>query len=326
MRVRMWVSGLGRMGFVWFLLAYGHPSQPVYAGTISKPVRYEGTALDEKRVPIDGIHTLTFLGYTTDTQSKPLWREKHSHVQIDKGQFHVLLGQSTPLPLSWQRPFWLTLQVGRQPLKLSPRQCLTSLPLAVMAGELTHKEFASIPNWLINDSFEDWPAGPKTLPDGWTLDMGPGSIVMETEPEHVKVGKKSLKVTSTGNHNIRQQIQGEARDWLAGEPVTFGCWVKTNIPGIADILLLDGEGVGFGIQNAYRLLDTSGTEFSMQPAHRHSGSGEFEFLVTSGVVPETTSEIQVVVRVFGSGTAYFDGAFLAVAAEPFTVSLDAKEE
>ena len=99
-------------------------------------VRYQGTAVDAKGVPIEGPYVLTFRLYSAETAGTKLWEETQPNVPLSKGYFSVLLGQVTPLnTFDWSQPRWLAVQVNAEP-ELTPRQRITSVPLAIMAERL----------------------------------------------------------------------------------------------------------------------------------------------------------------------------------------------
>ncbi len=95
-------------------------------------VRYQGSAADAKGVPLEGPYTLTLRLYNAETLGTVVWQETQTGVPFTKGNFSVLLGQVAPLNVDWSQPLWLSLQVNVDP-ELSPRQRITSVPLAVRA-------------------------------------------------------------------------------------------------------------------------------------------------------------------------------------------------
>ena len=94
-------------------------------------IRYQGRAVDAQQVPLEGTYSVTFRLYDAATGGTVVWSEPQS-VSMSKGQFSVLLGQQTPLNITWNQPLWLSIQVGADP-ELLPRQPITSVPLAIRA-------------------------------------------------------------------------------------------------------------------------------------------------------------------------------------------------
>lgn len=95
-------------------------------------VRYQGTAEDSQGVALEGPYTLTFRLYTASTAGTKVWEEQQSAVQIEHGNFTVLLGSVTQLNVDWSQTLWLSIQINADP-ELSPRQQITSVPLALRA-------------------------------------------------------------------------------------------------------------------------------------------------------------------------------------------------
>jgi len=96
-------------------------------------VRYQGQAVDEQGVPLEGPYALTFRLYDAETGGTKVWEEVQADVVLTGGHFSVLLGQVTPLAaMDWGEPCWLSVQVGSEP-ELAPRQRITSVPLAIRA-------------------------------------------------------------------------------------------------------------------------------------------------------------------------------------------------
>ncbi|MBI3319832.1 MAG: hypothetical protein HYZ89_04520 [Candidatus Omnitrophica bacterium] len=88
--------------------------------------------MDSNQVPLEGPYTLTFRLYNAETAGTKVWEEMQTSVPLQGGHFSVLLGQVTSLTVDWSTPLWLSIQVGVEP-ELSPRQRITSVPLAVRA-------------------------------------------------------------------------------------------------------------------------------------------------------------------------------------------------
>ena len=97
-------------------------------------IRYQGQAVDSKGVLLEGPYNLTFRLYDAATAGNTIWEEIQPSVPITKGYFSVLLGQVTPLNADWSRTLWLSVQVNADP-ELSPRQQITSVPLAIRAEQ-----------------------------------------------------------------------------------------------------------------------------------------------------------------------------------------------
>ena len=99
-------------------------------------IRYQGQAVDSNGVPLEGPYSLTFRLYDAETGGTEVWKEPQANVALAGGHFSVLLGQVTPLTsMDWSQPRWLSVQVNGEP-ELTPRQRITSVPLAITAEKL----------------------------------------------------------------------------------------------------------------------------------------------------------------------------------------------
>ncbi len=119
------------------LSAYGLLLNPVPCrAQVPHLIRYQGQAVDSQGVPLEGPYTLTFRLYDAATAGAKVWEEQQAGIPLTGGHFSVLLGQVTSLDaVTWNRPLWIGLQVGTDP-ELSPRQAITSVPLALVAERL----------------------------------------------------------------------------------------------------------------------------------------------------------------------------------------------
>ena len=105
----------------------------VASAAVPHLVRYQGQAVDSNGVPLEGPYTLTVRLYNAETAGTQVWQETHAAVSLSGGHFSILLGQVTTLStVDWTQPLWLTVQVNTQP-ELTPRQRITSVPLAIRA-------------------------------------------------------------------------------------------------------------------------------------------------------------------------------------------------
>ena len=104
---------------------------------IPQLIRYQGTLVDANNVPLEGTYTLTFRLYEATTGGTALWTETQTAIPISRGVFNVLLGQATPLNLTFEKDYWLSTQVGTD-VEMTPRQRLTSVPYAYRAQVADH--------------------------------------------------------------------------------------------------------------------------------------------------------------------------------------------
>ena len=72
----------------------------------------------------DGAYNFTFRIYSNSSGGSALWSESKS-LNVNHGLFSTLLGDITPIGLSFDTPYWLSIQIASDP-ELSPRIRLSS--------------------------------------------------------------------------------------------------------------------------------------------------------------------------------------------------------
>jgi hypothetical protein len=81
----------------------------------SEVLAFQGVLTDDLGDPLPNAdYNLTFRIYDVDTGGSALWTETISNVSVLAGQFGVVLGATNPIALSFDRPYWLGIQVGAE--------------------------------------------------------------------------------------------------------------------------------------------------------------------------------------------------------------------
>ena len=107
---------------------------PPAAAQVPRTISYQGLLLsDVDGSPVDGMFTLRFSLYGDVGTSEPLWTEEHTAVEITGGILEAVLGESVPLDLSFDGPYWLGITIGNDP-ELTPRIALGATPYSFAAG------------------------------------------------------------------------------------------------------------------------------------------------------------------------------------------------
>jgi len=95
-------------------------------------IRYQGTAVDKDKTPLDGPYNITFRIYDVETAGTPLWEETQELVPISNGIFSVLLGNVNPLDLPFDKDYFLSVEINTDG-EMFPRQSITSVGYAYRA-------------------------------------------------------------------------------------------------------------------------------------------------------------------------------------------------
>jgi hypothetical protein len=116
----------------------------VASAAIPHLINYQGKLTDSNGVPLNGTYNITFRIYNAQTSGNLLWEEPHTQangtqITITNGIFSIMLGSVTPLNLSFDQPYWLSIQVGGDP-EMTPRQQITSVGYAINAEQLSGKQ------------------------------------------------------------------------------------------------------------------------------------------------------------------------------------------
>ena len=96
-----------------------------------RTLSYQGILTDNFGIVIaDGNYSLTLRLYDASSGGTLLYTEVQNPVAVVRGGFNVMIGSVTPLTLAFDKPLWLSLQVGADP-ELAPRVPLGSSPYAL---------------------------------------------------------------------------------------------------------------------------------------------------------------------------------------------------
>ena len=231
---------------------------------------------------------------------------------LQGGQFSVLLGQVTSLDaIDWgAQSLWLSVQVGTDP-ELTPRQRITSVPLAIHAEIADHLQGPPT-NLLINGDFANFPISPtSTAPPSWELvRSGSGSLCDRGAPTAGTTLSRQPKPASEPSGNAIQVEPG----WDTGQGVcqivsvqggksyTLSVIEKVTSDGIADVELVDDG-------STPKSVTVSGSDGS--------------FTGKSVTITTSSDATHLAVRLYrryqtGAGTATFASAILVKGPKPIT--------
>ena len=202
-------------------------------------IRYQGTLVDASNVPLEGPQNLTFRLYEASAGGTARWTETQSAIPINRGVFSVLLGQTAPLTISFDREYWLSTQVGTD-AEMSPRQRLTSVPYAYRASVADQMQ-TQPPGFEVDTS--------GTLTDGliayWKFDESGGTRDDQKGPndlaDHNTVTQAAGKVGNAGKFtsaNSEYLSIADNADLSAGDiDFTIAAWVYfDSVSGERDLV------------------------------------------------------------------------------------------
>lgn len=195
-------------------------------------VRYQGYLKDSQGAPLEGPYTLTFRLYAAATGGAPVWIEPQSGVPISQGSFSVLLGTVTALDaVDWSTPLWLSTQVNTD-AELSPRQQITSVPLAIRAESAEKLTQAITPSLIA-------PQGSGSSLDADTVDGKHASNLLDranhtgTQPSSTITGTFAPSVISpqgAGSGLNADLLDGKSSSDFAPNPHSHQCVKRMSLP------------------------------------------------------------------------------------------------
>ncbi|MBI2885551.1 MAG: hypothetical protein HYY15_05210 [Candidatus Omnitrophica bacterium] len=187
-------------------------AQPL-AAEIPHLVRYQGQAVDQQGVALEGPYALTFRLYDAETNGQVVWQEIQPNIPLSRGHFAVFLGQVTSLAsVDWSEPCWLTVQIGTDP-ELLPRQRIVSVPLAIRA-EAAERLTTPITTSMVTGTFAPSVISPQGSGSGLDADTVDGKRVSDLLNRANHTGTQSTS-TITGTFpplSINPQGSGSGLD------------------------------------------------------------------------------------------------------------------
>lgn len=111
--------------------------------SIPPQINYQGYLTYENGNAVDTSLTIICRIYNTDSLGSNLWDETHNNVEVKKGIFNIILGNTNPIPdsifASTER--WLEIEIGSE--KLTPRTKLTSIGYSFTAEKANTADYAT---------------------------------------------------------------------------------------------------------------------------------------------------------------------------------------
>lgn len=117
-------------------------SVPAYA-EIPRYMQFQGKVTDAEDTPLNGTYKLTFRIYDVETDGTPMWKETHDAVEVENGVFSVVLGGVSDLNLSFDTPYWISIEIDtKDGTNEMPRQLISSVGYAYRAKEADYADVA----------------------------------------------------------------------------------------------------------------------------------------------------------------------------------------
>lgn len=169
---------------------------------VPRTMSYQGILTDNLGTPIaDGNYSLTVRLYDASGGGALLYTEVHPVVAVAKGGFNVILGSVTPLNIAFDKPLWLSLQVGADP-ELSPRVPLASSAYSMgLSLPFDGRADGATGTMVLHNA-----TGPALVADGAVQVYKPGGATpIASIQSFVSIGGQVAAKDDLGNNVIRME-------------------------------------------------------------------------------------------------------------------------
>ena len=121
------------IGIVLLMLLMGAMKPQLCYSEVPKTVNYQGYLTDSGGIPVDGDVDMEFSIYNVSSGGSSLWSESQT-VTVQSGIYSVILGETNPINLTFDVPYYLAVKVGSD-AEMTPRQPLTSVGYSFRAAD-----------------------------------------------------------------------------------------------------------------------------------------------------------------------------------------------
>jgi hypothetical protein len=121
------------IGIVLLMLLMGAMKPQLCYSEVPKTVNYQGYLTDSGGIPVDGDVDMEFSIYNVSSGGSSLWSESQT-VTVQNGIYSVILGETNPINLTFDVPYYLAVKVGSD-AEMTPRQPLTSVGYSFRAAD-----------------------------------------------------------------------------------------------------------------------------------------------------------------------------------------------
>jgi hypothetical protein len=224
-------------------------------------INFQGTLTDTSGNPLnETIDRMTFSIYADSVGGNDLWSESYSNVPVNNGLFYVTLGSRTALPPAIFNDdiLWLGIMISPDPLDLSPRQRIVTVPYGFKSLQSDTSHFAFL----------------ATTDNDWT--MSGNNIYRTTGNVGIGTSAPTTKLQVTGGMKVGYSGSSflEIRQ-LTGTTTSTGSETSVSLPSgysganciilTAEINILGGAGqnLWYGIgyhPGDYRITYRIGSE------------------------------------------------------------------
>ncbi len=188
----------------------------IVTAQVPQRMMYQGKLTDASGIGESGSFSITFVIFNAEGGPDSLWAENHPTVDIERGLFAVLLGETTALDIPFDEPYWLEIRIDGTPV--SPRARLTTSPYAFRAliADSVVGGSASDIDWTISTAIGDG-VNDTTLVSGgkWGLFREGNTAYGDACSTHVNLGVGGVTGRDVYNNKyctVSGGLENTARD------------------------------------------------------------------------------------------------------------------
>lgn len=215
----------------------------VASAQVPLSISYQGVITDNTGALVpDGAYDLTVRLYESSLAGAAVFTETHTATAVTKGGFSILLGSVAPLTLAFDKPYWLSLQVGADP-ELTPRVPLASSPYALsLKLPFTGSAASLIPTFTLRNS-----GGGLTLLADGTMQVGSSANAGRLEVHNSGNPDPIASIGAFAGHGGQMRVNDEGGGAVVRmEPDAAGTGGFFTVMGgtAGTSVYVDGSGTG----------------------------------------------------------------------------------
>ena len=206
---------------------------------------YQGKLTNYTGIAINGTHNITFVIFGSEMGTDSLWAENHPSVDVQHGLFSVILGETAPLNLPFDVPYYLEIRVDGT--TLSPRAKLTTSPYAMYAENINWDTLSSFMTG-VPDTIRKGPSNfdaVLTLVDTTYTDYGIGLKVDSAGFTGIRVdnsSKEGISILNSGRHGLSISNTGD-RGILIANPHNVGIDIAADSTTLYGLYIHKSAGI-----------------------------------------------------------------------------------